>query len=74
VTVNLRNTSGEPRDLPGGRTVDVDEVLEVAGDVSKDSGDAYLIGKGDDARAWPKAHWTAEGEPKKRRTTSEEKA
>jgi hypothetical protein len=64
VTVNLRNVSGEPLNLgrPDGRLVDVDEVIHVEGDVSKDSpDDAYVIGDGDDARAYPKSLWSNAG-------------
>jgi hypothetical protein len=57
VSVNLRNTSGPPQ-LVHRKTVDVDEVFTVDGDVSDDSpDDAYLIG---DA-LWPKANWTDAG-------------
>lgn len=64
MTVNLRNTSGEVLNLGSvdGRRVDVDEVIHVEGDLDKNSpDDAYVIGTGDAARAYPKSVWTAAG-------------
>ena len=59
-SVKLKNVSGEVLYVgrPDGKRVDVGEVIEVDGAVAKDGPeDAFLIGEGDDARLWPKAHW-----------------
>jgi len=69
VTVSLRNTSGESLFLgvPGdasARLVLADEIVHVDGDLAPKEDqpdDAYVIGDGDDARAWPKSTWTATG-------------
>jgi hypothetical protein len=66
-TVSLRNKSGEVIYLgsPGGRRVDVDEVVKVEGELAKKQpDDAYLIGEGDDARLYPHSVWDAETKTK----------
>lgn len=40
-----------------GPTVGPGEVVQVDGDVVEEIDDAYIVGTGDDARAWPKATW-----------------
>lgn len=62
--VPLKNTSGATLYLgtAGGRRVEAGEVITVEGELSKDSpDDAYLIGAGDAARAYPKSTWTHAG-------------
>lgn len=41
----------------GGRLVETGAEFEVAGDVTEETPDAYIVGSGDNARAWPKAQW-----------------
>lgn len=61
MAVNLRNTSGVPLTVAG-RTVDVDEVIHVEGSLAKKQyDDAFVIGTGDDAAAYPHALWTNAG-------------
>lgn len=39
-------------------TVAAGQVINVPGDLATESPeDAFLVGAGDDARMWPKAHW-----------------
>jgi len=67
-TVNLKNVSGEPLYLgrPDGRRVDDGEVIHVEGTIAKSSpDDAYVIGTGDDARAYPKSTWKVTAEKSK---------
>lgn len=66
MTVNLRNTSGEPVYLGSaeGRRVDADEVIHVEGELApkKDQlEDAIVVGTGDSARAYPTSIWTNAG-------------
>lgn len=59
--VSLRNISGEPLHLGlrEGRLVAVDEVVRIEGSLAKSQPeDAIVIGEGDDARAYPKSHWS----------------
>ena len=74
MTVSLRNTSGQPLHLGSrdGRLVDVDEVVRVDGALAKDGpADAYVVGSGDEARAYPKSLWTTTGGPAARSATEE---
>lgn len=41
----------------GGELVETGGVFEVDGELAEETPDAYLVGTGDDARAWPKAQW-----------------
>lgn len=41
----------------GGELVVSGAYFEVGGEVSDETDDAYIVGSGDDARAWPKAQW-----------------
>jgi hypothetical protein len=41
----------------GGQLVEAGSDLEVAGDVTGETDDAYIVGEGDSARAWPKSQW-----------------
>jgi hypothetical protein len=64
MAVSLKNVSGEPVYLgrPDGRRIDDGEVIHVDGTIDKDSPeDAYVIGAGDQARAYPKSMWKATG-------------
>ncbi len=58
MTVSLRNKSGEVLHLgrPDGPRVEADEIVKVDGKVTE-TDDAYVIGEGDDARAYPKSTW-----------------
>lgn len=40
-----------------GPTVEAGKVTAVDGEVTEQTDDAYIVGEGDDARAWPKATW-----------------
>lgn len=64
MTVNLKNVSGEPVYLgrPDGRRVENGEVIHVEGKLArKQPEDAFLIGEGDDARAYPHSVWSNAG-------------
>lgn len=65
-SVRFKNISGE--DLRVGRAdgplVKAGEVTTVDGDVAVELDDAWVIGEGDDARAWPKATWELLDKPK----------
>ncbi|WP_086847071.1 hypothetical protein [Amycolatopsis kentuckyensis] len=39
--------------------------IEVPGDVTEETEDAYIVGAGDEARAWPKATWVLVAPEKK---------
>lgn len=60
----LKNV-GEPVHVyapPGGAHslfVDAGQIVEVPGEITGEVADAYLIGAGDDVRAWPKGQWSA---------------
>jgi hypothetical protein len=41
----------------GGRLVESNSTFDVDGEVSSETEDAYIVGDGDNARAWPKAQW-----------------
>jgi hypothetical protein len=47
--------------------VNVGEEIEVPGDVSQETEDAYIVGEGDEARAWPKALWALVVPPKEKK-------
>lgn len=61
----FKNVSGEGRRVgrSDGQLVAAGEVTQVDGAVTE-SGDAYVVGEGDEARAWPKATWELLPEPK----------
>lgn len=40
-----------------GRVVEAESITAVDGDVTAQTEDAYIVGEGDDARAWPKETW-----------------
>ncbi len=63
----FKNISGE--DLRVGRAdgplVEAGEVVTLDDDAAvDDAGDAWVVGEGDDARAWPKATWELLDKPK----------
>lgn len=41
--------------------VEAGQVVDVTGDVSEELDDAYIVGAGDDARAFPKSRWELAG-------------
>jgi len=55
----FRNISGDDRHVgrADGPTTTADAVVVVEGDVVEEIDDAYIVGEGGDARAWPKATW-----------------
>lgn len=62
----FKNISGEDRRVgrADGRLVETGSVTAAVGDVTEETGDAYIVGSGDEARAWPKATWELVPEPK----------
>lgn len=60
MSTQLRNTGASPV-LFDDRVVEPDAVIEVSGDLDEELPDAYLIGKGDDARIYPKSQWSVVG-------------
>ncbi|WP_084963754.1 hypothetical protein [Thermoactinospora rubra] len=64
----FKNVSGEDRRVGrvDGPLVKADEVATVDGEVTEELEDAYVVGSGDEARAWPKATWLLLDEPKKK--------
>ncbi|MEU8270828.1 hypothetical protein AB0B89_27180 [Sphaerisporangium sp. NPDC049002] len=55
----FKNKSGDELHIgrADGRRVDAGEVIEVDGELTEEIDDAYIVGKGDDERAWPKETW-----------------
>lgn len=41
----------------GGPLVETNGLLEIDGEITEETPDAYIVGDGDNARAWPKAQW-----------------
>jgi hypothetical protein len=62
----FKNVSGEDRRVghADGPLVEAGTITAVPGDVTGQSDDAYIVGDGDEARAWPKATWEMVPEPK----------
>jgi DNA-binding transcriptional regulator/RsmH inhibitor MraZ len=60
----LKNT-GDPMHVyappgaPNSLFVDAGQIIEVPGEITDELDDAYLVGTGDDQRAWSKAQWSA---------------
>jgi hypothetical protein len=75
VASRFRNISGEdlyvnaPASHPDAHLVEAGEVLRVPGDYTEIS-DAYVVGKGDSARAYPKSLWKAVEADQKAAATS----
>ncbi|MFI7643741.1 hypothetical protein [Nonomuraea sp. NPDC049400] len=65
----FKNVSGEARHLGrvDGPVVAAGDVAQVDGDVTKVTDDAYILGAGDEARAWPKSTWELLDEPKSKK-------
>jgi hypothetical protein len=55
----FRNISGAGMHVgrADGPLVEAGDVTAVGGDVTQQDGDAYVVGEGEHARAWPKALW-----------------
>lgn len=55
----FKNISGADRHVgrADGRVVEAGSVMAVDGDVTEEIEDAYIVGQGDEARAWPKETW-----------------
>jgi hypothetical protein len=64
----FRNVSGDDRNVgrPEGPVVKAGDVATVNGDVTEELEDAYIVGVGDDARAWPKSTWELIPETRKK--------
>lgn len=41
----------------GGPLIEATSTIEVDGTISSETEDAYIVGEGDNARAWPKSQW-----------------
>ena len=59
MSTQLRNIGASV--MFGDQKVEADALIEVDGDLDEELPDAYLIGKGDDARAYPKSQWSVAG-------------
>lgn len=59
--VDLYRPAGDARSL----RVEEGQVVETPGELAGEIDDAYLIGEGDDVRAWPKTRWELDA-PKQR--------
>lgn len=72
----FKNISGEDRRVGRveGPLVEAGMVTSVDADVTDQADDAYIVGEGDDARAWPKVTWELLDEPKSREPKSSKKA
>lgn len=70
MSTRFTNISGDgvvlfaPTGHPDAMQVAADGEVEVPGDITSELDDAYIVGEGDDARAWPKATWALGGAPK----------
>jgi hypothetical protein len=55
----FKNISGEDRRVgrADGPLVQAGEVATIDEDVAEELSDAWIVGQGDEARAWPKATW-----------------
>lgn len=62
----FKNVSGEDRRVgrADGPLVEAGTVTATADEVTGQTDDAYIVGEGDEARAWPKATWELLPEPK----------
>jgi hypothetical protein len=66
--VHLFKPAGDPDEL----LVEHGQVVEVPGVVVAELDDAYVIGDGDNARAWPMAQWELEKPAAKARGAEKE--
>lgn len=61
--LKFRNISGDalacfkPAEVRGSEHVEAGATIEVDADLAGELVDAYVVGEGDAARAWPKALW-----------------
>lgn len=61
-----------PAGHPDSLTVDSGQVVDV-GDLKVEEGDdCWLVGEGDDVRAWPKERWEKQGERKSSRSSQKD--
>lgn len=51
--VDVYRPAGDPDSLH----VDEGQTITVPGDITAELDDAYIVGKGDDARSWSKSRW-----------------
>lgn len=72
----FKNISGEDRRVgrAEGPLVEAGTVTSVDADVTDHTDDAYIVGEGDDARAWPKETWELLDEPRNSEPKSSKKA
>lgn len=59
--IDLYFPEGHPDSLP----VDAGQVVDLGDLKVEDGGDCWLVGEGDNQRAWPKARWDKQGSEKK---------
>lgn len=79
--VKFKNVSGDTLEVRGLRPydttpIDAGKYAEVDGEVTAgldDDTDAYIVGEGDQARAWPKALWELDA-PRKTQPKSDVKS
>lgn len=69
----FKNISGDDRRVgrADGPLVEAGKVTSVDGDVTEQTDDAYVVGEGDEARAWPKETWQLLDEPKSSKKAGE---
>jgi hypothetical protein len=46
-----------PTGHPDAFTCKSGDIVEIPGDITAETDDAFIVGDGDDARAWPKTVW-----------------
>ncbi|MCT9932450.1 hypothetical protein N5079_19805 [Planotetraspora sp. A-T 1434] len=65
----FKNISGDDRHVgrADGPVVRAGDVTSIDGGVVEELDDAYIVGEGDDARAWPKETWELVSEAKTRK-------
>lgn len=65
----FKNVSGEDRRVgrADGPLVEAGKVTAADGDVTEQTDDAYIVGEGDEARAWPKETWELMQEPQSKK-------
>ena len=60
-----------PGGHPDSLRVDAGQVVDVGDLKVEELDDCYLVGEGDDVRAWPKTRWEQQGTPASRRSPRE---
>lgn len=65
----FKNISGSARHVGrvDGPLVEAGDVTSTDGDLVEEADDAYIVGDGDQARAWPKSTWELIPETKKQK-------